>query len=76
MISFACDICPEKICSLPTKLLQQFLTSIELGLYSFGTDTATLCCDAIQAITKHIYFKIIRVQSHNDTMLPFLNVSF
>ncbi|EZA56944.1 Exportin-4 [Ooceraea biroi] len=73
MISFACDICPEKVCSLPTKLLQQLLASVELGLYSFGYKAAVLCCDAIQVLAKHIYTETAKGQQCSDMMLPFLN---
>ncbi|XP_012525953.1 exportin-4 isoform X2 [Monomorium pharaonis] len=75
MVTFVCDLCPEKICGLSVKLLQQLLASVELGLYSFGNEVASLCCDTIQALTKHIWDETAqRRQPRNDIMAPFLNL--
>lgn len=75
MIAFVCDICPEKVCGLSIKLLQQLLASVELGLYSFGHEVAVLCCDTIQVLAKHIYTETTKGQPRNDIMAPFMNVS-
>ncbi|KAM0733116.1 Exportin-4 [Formica fusca] len=74
MIAFVCDICPEKVCGLSTKLLQQLLASVELGLYSFGHEVAVLCCDTIQVLAKHIYMESAKGQPRNDIMAPFMNL--
>ncbi|XP_011701811.1 PREDICTED: exportin-4-like isoform X1 [Wasmannia auropunctata] len=74
MIAFVCDMCPEKICDLSVKLLQQLLASVELGLYSFGSEIAGLCCDTIQVLTKHIQKEIPQGQPRKDIMSPFLNL--
>jgi len=76
MIAFACDLCPEKICGLSVKLLQQLLASVELGLYSFGNEVASFCCDTIQVLTKHIHKEVTQGHPRKDIMAPFLNVSF
>lgn len=76
MIAFVCDICPEKVCGLSVKLLQQLLASVELGLYSFGNEVASLCCDTIQVLTKHIQKEVTQGQPRKDIMAPFLNVNF
>ncbi|XP_018403866.1 PREDICTED: exportin-4-like [Cyphomyrmex costatus] len=74
MITFVCDLCPEKVCSLSVKLLQQLLASVELGLYSFGNEVAGLCCDTIQVLTKHIKKEVTEGQPRKDIMAPFLNL--
>lgn len=74
MIAFVCDICPEKVCGLSIKLLQQLLASVELGLYSFGHEVAVLCCDTIQVLAKHIYTETAKGQPRNDIMAPFMNL--
>ncbi|XP_011873971.1 PREDICTED: exportin-4-like isoform X2 [Vollenhovia emeryi] len=74
MIAFVCDLCPEKVCSLSVELLQQLLASVELGLYSFGNEVASLCCDAIQVLTKHIQREVGQGQPRKDIMVPFLNL--
>ncbi|GAB1860941.1 Exportin-4 [Camponotus japonicus] len=74
MIAFVCDICPEKVCGLSIKLLQQLLASVELGLYSFGHEVAVLCCDTIQVLAKHIYTETTKGQPRNDIMAPFMNL--
>ncbi|XP_071566040.1 exportin-4 [Temnothorax nylanderi] len=74
MIAFVCDLCPEKVCELPVKLLQQLLASVELGLYSFGNEVASLCCDTIQALTKHIHKEVTQGRRRKDIMAPFLNL--
>ena len=48
LITFACEICPTKIASLPTDMLANLFASLHLGLTSFGPDIATQCFDFIQ----------------------------
>ncbi|XP_011647101.1 exportin-4-like isoform X1 [Pogonomyrmex barbatus] len=74
MIAFVCDLCPDHICDLSPKLLQQLLASVELGLYSFGNEVAALCCDTIQVLAKHIFNEVIHGHSRKDIMAPFLNL--
>ncbi|XP_018372809.1 PREDICTED: exportin-4-like [Trachymyrmex cornetzi] len=74
MIKLVCELCPEKVCGLSVKLLQQLLASVELGLYSFGNEVAGLCCDTIQVLTKHIKKEVTQGQPRKDIMAPFLNL--
>lgn len=73
-------MCPKEICELSTKLstklLQQILATVMSGLYAFGHDTTSVCCEIIQALTKYVYTEIAKEQPRNDMMAPFLNVSF
>ena len=75
MITFVCEIYPEKVCSLPADLLQQLLVSVELGLFSFGHEVTILCCDIIQVMAKHIYTEVEQGRPRNQLMSPFMNVS-
>lgn len=55
MVTFVCELCPEKIMSLGEDLLQGILNTIQLGLQSFGQDVNNLCCDFIQALGTHVH---------------------
>ncbi|XP_015609401.1 exportin-4 isoform X2 [Cephus cinctus] len=74
MITFVCEIYPEKVCSLPEELLKQLLASVELGLFSFGHDITLLCCDIIQVMAKHIYSAAEKGHPRNQLMAPFMNL--
>nr|XP_023018498.1 exportin-4-like [Leptinotarsa decemlineata] len=58
------DIYPEKICNLPSDLLQTLLKSIELGLTNFGPDIVQACLDFIQGMATYIF-------KHNMLNTPF-----
>ncbi|XP_024870185.1 uncharacterized protein LOC112453567 [Temnothorax curvispinosus] len=63
-------LCRAKLQSV--KLLQQLLASlVELGLYSFGNEVASLCCDTIQALTMHIHKEVTQGRRCKDIMAPF-----
>ncbi|XP_046399517.1 exportin-4-like [Ischnura elegans] len=56
VITFACEIFPGKMCSLPRSLSQPLLASVQLGLGgSYGTEAVSLCCDFIQVIGSHVF---------------------
>ncbi|XP_002740804.1 exportin-4-like [Saccoglossus kowalevskii] len=55
LISFICEIYPEKICQLPEQLFKSLLGSIELGLTSFGLEVTKLCFDSISALGEYEY---------------------
>lgn len=48
LITFACEICPAKIVSLPPDMLSNLFASLQLGITSFGSDVSTLCFEFIQ----------------------------
>nr|CAD7456122.1 unnamed protein product [Timema tahoe] len=72
MITFACEIYPDKVCKLPLNLLKSLLMSLELGLTSFGQDVIILCCDFIQVMGTHIFLYNIRDLPVHDLLRPFL----
>lgn len=74
MISYACSMFPKEMSTLPTKQMQELLASVESGLYAFGREVTSLCCDVIQALARHIYMEMAKGQPRNDVMAPFLNL--
>ena len=48
LITFACEICPQKIVTIPADMLSNLFASLQLGMNSFGTDVASLCFEFIQ----------------------------
>lgn len=74
MIWYFCELHPDKVVNLPSELLQQLLMSVELGLFSFGPEVATHCCDIIQLLVKHVHSEIQKGQPRNQLMAPFINV--
>nr|CAD7589622.1 unnamed protein product [Timema genevievae] len=74
MVTFACEIYPDKVCKLPLNLLKSLLMSLELGLTSFGQDVIILCCDFIQVMGTHIYLYNIRDLPVHDLLRPFLKL--
>ncbi|XP_046738110.1 exportin-4-like isoform X2 [Diprion similis] len=74
MITFVCEIHPEKVFDLPAELLSQLLASVELGLFSFGHEITILCCDIIQVLAKHIYSEGKKGRPKNQLMAPFMNL--
>ncbi|KAK9498372.1 hypothetical protein O3M35_003018 [Rhynocoris fuscipes] len=55
MITFVCELYPEKIVTQNEDLIKSILNSVQLGLQSFGQDVNSLCCDFIQALGSHIF---------------------
>ena len=48
LITFACEICPEKMLTIPADMLANLFASLQLGMNSFGSDVAALCFEFIQ----------------------------
>lgn len=72
MITFVCELCPEKVMTLSEHLLKSILSTVELGLQSFGPDVNNLCCDFIQALGSHVH-----VEQHSASfnyLVPFVKV--
>ncbi|KAJ8667435.1 hypothetical protein QAD02_009098 [Eretmocerus hayati] len=74
MITFVCELHPDKALTLPPELLQQLLISVELGLYSFGREITILSCDIIQVLAKHIFSEAEKGRPKSQIMAPFLNL--
>ncbi|XP_014203920.1 exportin-4-like [Copidosoma floridanum] len=74
MITYVCEIHPDKVISLSPELLQQLLISVELGLFSFGHEVTMHCCDIIQGMAKHIYTECEKGRPKSQIMAPFMNL--
>jgi hypothetical protein len=74
MITFVCEIYPDKVCQLPVDLLKNLLSSIELGLTTFGQDVIVLCSDFIQVLGTHIYCSNLQGAPVYEALRPLLKV--
>lgn len=73
LITFACEICPAKIVSLPSDMLSNLFASLQLGMNSFGSDVAAFCFEFIQVLSTHLA-KNDRTCSAYEAMKPFLKI--
>ncbi|XP_071955681.1 exportin-4-like [Antedon mediterranea] len=55
LITFICEIYPEKVTILSQDLFHNFMASLELGLTNFGADVAKLCFDGIASLCVHCH---------------------
>ena len=74
MITFVCEIYPDKVCQLPVDLLKNLLNSIELGLTTFGQDVIVLCTDFIQVLGTHVYCNSLQNTPVYEALRPLLKV--
>jgi hypothetical protein len=74
MITFVCEIYPDKVCQLPVDLLKNLLNSIELGLTTFGQDVIVLCTDFIQVLGAHVYCSSLQNTAVYEALRPLLKV--
>ncbi|XP_021938443.1 exportin-4-like, partial [Zootermopsis nevadensis] len=74
MITFVCEIYPDKVCQLPMDLLKNLLSSIELGLTTFGQDIIILCSDFIQVLGTHIHTSNLQSAAVYEALRPLLKL--
>ncbi|CAK9828307.1 Xpo4 [Anthophora retusa] len=74
MIEAFCQLYPHKVFSMSPETLQPLLASVELGLFSFGHDVSTICCNIIHALTKQVCRDVQKGSPPNQIMTPFLNL--
>lgn len=68
------DIYPEKICCLPSDLLQTLLQSVRLGLTNFGPDIVQACLDFIQGMATYIFKQNMVNSPFSEQLRPFLKL--
>lgn len=68
------DIYPEKICSLPENLLNQLLSSIELGLTQFSSEIVQSCLDFLQGMATYIFKHSLQESNIHSILKPFLKL--
>lgn len=66
------DIYPEKICNLPSDLLNTLLRSVELGLTNFGSDIVQACLDFVQGMATYIFRHNLTESQFGQAIRPFL----
>lgn len=74
LITFACEICPNKMDSLPPVLLSNLFASLQLGLTVFGPDIATQCFDFIQLLATHLVKSDLFASPAHQVMKSFLKI--
>uniref|UniRef100_A0A3B3BS37 Exportin-4 n=1 Tax=Oryzias melastigma TaxID=30732 RepID=A0A3B3BS37_ORYME len=52
LITFICEIFPEKIPQLPEDLFKSLMFSLELGMTSMGSEISQLCLEALSPLTE------------------------
>ncbi|CAN0300704.1 unnamed protein product [Lampetra fluviatilis] len=52
LITFICELFPEKIAALPEELFKSFMLSLELGITAFSSDVAQLCLEALSPLVE------------------------
>ncbi|XP_017892623.1 exportin-4-like [Ceratina calcarata] len=73
MIQSLCRMHARQVFSFPPKILQPLLASIELGLFSFGSEVFSICCCAIDSLTQEILRNLKDNRPQIQVMAPFLN---
>ncbi|GLH05441.1 Exportin-4 [Gryllus bimaculatus] len=74
MVTFVCEIYPQKVASLPNEMIKVLLGSIELGITQFGQDIIILCYDFLQALGTHIYSASLQNTPIYEQLKPFLKI--
>nr|CAB3267795.1 exportin-4-like [Phallusia mammillata] len=50
LVTFLCEIYPEKVEKLPAEMMLAFIHSLQLGLSSYGNDNCKLCLEAVEGL--------------------------
>uniref|UniRef100_A0A8C6UHA6 Exportin-4 n=1 Tax=Neogobius melanostomus TaxID=47308 RepID=A0A8C6UHA6_9GOBI len=53
LITFICEIFPEKIPQLPEELFKSLMFSLELGMTSMSSEISQLCLEALSPLAEH-----------------------
>ena len=80
LVTFVCEVYPEKMKDLPHELFQNFMASIQMAVSNYGTDTAKCALDALSSLAKY-YFTECDNKEHvgnqlRTALLQFLNIVF
>lgn len=77
MITFVCEMYPEKLCHQPGDLLTSILMTVEMGLVSLGQEVNNMCCDIIQSLGTYVHRHGVhggKDDPAHQTLRPFLKV--
>ncbi|XP_022081901.1 exportin-4-like isoform X2 [Acanthaster planci] len=53
LITFICELFPDKICLLAESLFNNFMASLEVGLTEYGADVTKMCLDGLATLAGH-----------------------
>lgn len=80
LVTFVCEVYPEKMKTLPQELFQNFMASIQMAISNYGTDTAKCALDALSSLGKYFFTECDSNESTNNqlkcALLQFLNIVF
>lgn len=74
MITFVCEMYPEKICLQSENFLSGILMTVQLGLMTLGPEVTTMCCDFIQSLGSYLHCHGQAGSQVYQALRPFLKV--
>ncbi|XP_054273696.1 exportin-4-like [Macrosteles quadrilineatus] len=74
MITFVCEMYPEKVCSQSEGLLASVLLTVQMGLLTLGPEVTNMCCDFIQSLGTHLHLQGQRGSPAYQALRPFLKM--
>lgn len=76
LVTFICEIYPNKICVLPPDLFKMLLMSVQLGLNSFTAEVTNLSLDFLSVLGEHVKRHNMEGQPVFLALEPFLKLVF
>jgi len=80
LVTFVCEVYPERMKDLPEDLFQNFMASIQMAISNYATDTTKCALDALSSLAKYYFGECERsalsTQQLNAALLHFLNIVF
>lgn len=82
LVTFVCEVYPEKLKDLPATLFQNFMATIQMAIAdnSYGADTAKCALDALSSLAKYYFNECSRDNPANkqlhEALKQFLNIVF
>ncbi|XP_066917411.1 exportin-4-like isoform X2 [Clytia hemisphaerica] len=80
LVTFVCEVYPEKLKVLPEELFKSFMASIQMAISDLNTEVAKCSLDALSSLAKYLHNECdrndpINLPLHN-ALLHFLNMVF
>ena len=74
MIAYIGEIYPEKVCTIPHDMFKAMMTSLEIGLSSYGTDISKLCLEFLCSLATEVTNKSLHNTEAYTVLAVFLKV--
>lgn len=74
MITFVCEMYPDKICQQSNDLISSILMTVQMGLVTLGQDINSMCCDFIQSLGTYLHRHGQVGNPAYQSLRPFLKV--